>query len=73
MGWAAAIQGLLIALPEIMRLIRDVLNLFERAFGPDPKEVVKKMGEIRRWVKEAKTQEEAQDAAKRLNDIIRGQ
>ena len=70
MGWAAAIQGLLIALPEIMRLVRDVINLFDKAFGPDPKEVVKKMGEIRRWVHEAKTPQEARDAAKKLNKII---
>lgn len=73
MTWLTALKAFIIALPDLVGLVRDFFKLIQKAFGPDPKTIRKKMGELHRKVKEAKTQKEARDVAKKINDIISGQ
>ena len=68
MTWAAALKGLLIALPDLIKGMNDIIALFKGDAGGFIKDVGSAMRKLK---EEADTPEKKREVAKRLNDLIK--
>jgi hypothetical protein len=46
MTWKAAFMGFLIALPELVKLIRPLVEFFTELLGPNPAKKAAELGEV---------------------------
>jgi predicted PurR-regulated permease PerM len=72
MSIGAAIIGFFSALPEIIKLVQQLMTWINHASGNDPQGYIKKISEALAKLNAAKTEQERIDAAKAIADAIHG-
>lgn len=67
-----AIAGAIAALPDLIKLVQEVMSWINTASGGDPKGYVAKLGVAMKQLNDAQTDEDRQNAAKAIADAISG-
>jgi hypothetical protein len=70
MSVLSAVLGALSALPDLVNLIQQFMTWIEKISGNDPKGFIKNIGAAMAQLNAAKTDEDRQNAAKAISDII---
>lgn len=72
MSWAAALLTFLQAVPDIVKLLGELMTWLNHVSGNDPQGWIKKVGATMNQLNSAQTEKERQDAAKAVADAVAG-
>lgn len=72
MGVGSAILGFLSALPQLVKLAWNVWEFIKKIAGDDPAGFIKQSAETFDFLSKAETPEQKREAARRIQDLIRG-
>tara|TARA_R100001086_G_scaffold200856_1_gene117061 strand:+ start:8964 stop:9206 length:243 start_codon:yes stop_codon:yes gene_type:complete len=68
MTWGNAIKGFLIALPELVKLIRPVVEFFTELLGPDPSKKAKELGDALSHLAQASRETDLKEKEKKKDE-----
>jgi hypothetical protein len=78
MGWGEAIKGFLVALPDLVKLVRPIAEFLTEFLGPDPAKKASELGEYLRLHAEANQESDIElkkqkkyEALKKLAEFAR--
>lgn len=78
MGWGQALKGFLIALPELVKMIRPIVDFLVELLGPNPAKKAAELGEGMRLLVESQRIEDIEkkkakkyEALEKLADFAR--
>lgn len=70
MGIGSALIGFFSALPDLVKLLQELMTFITKASGGDPAAYIAKLGQAMSLVNSAQTQEDRANAAKAVADAI---